>query len=43
VEREEEGFTQIDSLDLFNQAVAELSQHAVDRYNAVVDYLDTQP
>ncbi len=43
VEREMEGYTQLESLDAFKQSVAELSQHALDRYNAVVEYLAAQP
>ncbi|HPH98083.1 MAG TPA: CotH kinase family protein [Anaerolineaceae bacterium] len=39
VAREESGYTQINSIDAFEQALDELIQHASDRYNAVEAYL----
>jgi len=39
VARESEGYTQLDSLESFNQSVSELIQHANDRYDAVMAYL----
>lgn len=39
VAREETGYTQINSIDAFEQALDELIQHASERYNAVEAYL----
>lgn len=40
VEEEEPGYTQISSIESFNQAVNELIRHAQERYDAVKEYLD---
>lgn len=42
VEKELEGYTQLDSIDVFNQSLGELIQHAQDRYDAVIAYLAGQ-
>ena len=39
VQAEVEGYTQLDSIDSFNQSVEELIQHAKERYAAVQEYL----
>lgn len=40
---EEEGFTQLESVESFDSAVEELKTHAKERYNAVQAYLEAQP
>lgn len=40
--KETEGFTQLDSIESFNQSVTELVNHANNRYDAVVEYLNTK-
>jgi spore coat protein H len=42
VQKEEQGSTQLSSIDAFNQSVEALIQHANDRYDAVVAYLGKQ-
>lgn len=42
VEKETKGYTQLSSMDAFNQSVDELVQHARERYDAVVAYLGDQ-
>ncbi len=39
VQKEEKGYTQLDSIESFNQSIDGLIQHAADRYNLVVEYL----
>ena len=39
---EEEGFTQLESVESFDSAVEELKTHAKERYNAVLEYLEAQ-
>jgi hypothetical protein len=42
VEGEVDGYTQLDSLESFEVSVNELSQHAQKRYEAVMEYLETE-
>ena len=43
VAREVEGFTQLESLESFEQSLDELRQHALERYEAIVEYLEIKP
>jgi spore coat protein H len=42
VEKEVEGYTQLESIEKFNQSLDELIQHANNRYNAVIEYLSAK-
>lgn len=42
VEAEEEGFTQLESIESFDQALEQLNEHASQRYQAVQEYLAEQ-
>jgi len=39
VEKEEKGFTQLESVEMFNEALKGLKEHAQERYDAVKEYL----
>ncbi len=39
VEKEEEGFTQLESVEVFDEAIETLKEHAQERYDAVEEYL----